>query len=127
MDRLIEKLGPLIIGTCEQVLVASVLAFYLITFALLTIPESITCATSLGQLVWDQFSTPNPYLPAGNLTFRLIKTWTNHVVDVELARVRNLVRLLGGSSPTWSVALSRSALSTAAFPMFVAHIAVRFI
>lgn len=90
MDRLIEKLRRLIISACEQVLVASVLAFHVITFALLTIPESIASATSLGDLIWDQFSTPSPHLPAGDLTFQLIKIWTNHVVDVELPRFADL-------------------------------------
>jgi hypothetical protein len=90
MDRLFEKVHPLIIRASEQVLVGIVLAFHVIVFALLTIPESISSATSLGELVWDQFSTPSPHVPAGDLTFRLIKIWTNHVVDVELPRFRNL-------------------------------------
>lgn len=90
MDRLSEKLGNLIISAGEQFLVASVQAFHAIVFALLTIPESISSATSLGELAWDQLSSPGPHAPAGDLTFRLIKIWTNHVVDVELPRFRKL-------------------------------------
>lgn len=92
MERLIEKLRCLITSASEQVLVASVVAFYVIAFALLTMPESVSCATSLRDLAWDQLSTPNPQTPAGDLTFRLIQIWMNHVVDVELPRVRNLAR-----------------------------------
>ncbi|HSU90779.1 MAG TPA: hypothetical protein VLI44_04980, partial [Sporolactobacillaceae bacterium] len=73
-----------------QVLVASVLAFHVIVFALLTIPESICSATWLGDLIWDQFSTPCPHAPAGDLTLRLIKIWTNHVVEIELPQFPDL-------------------------------------
>lgn len=105
MDLLLEKLRGLIISASEQILVAIVLAFHVITFALLTIPESITSATSLGELLWDQFSSPSPHLPAGDLTFRLIKIWTNHVVDVEIPRVRNLAARFD-----WEFALSHRSL-----------------
>ena len=97
MERFIKKLRDLIRSGGEQVLVASVMAFHVIVFALLTIPESITSATSLGDLAWDQLSSPSPHAPAGDLTFQLIKFWTNHVVDVELPRFRNLLRTSLGS------------------------------
>lgn len=90
MERSYETLRHLIISAGEQVLVASVLAFHMIVFALMTIPETISSATSLGELAWDQLSSPSPHAPAGDLTFRLIKIWTTHVVEVELPRVRNL-------------------------------------
>jgi len=89
MDRLFEELRTLIRSAGEQVLVATVLAFYVIVFAILTIPESISSVTSLGELAWDQLSSPSPQAPT-DLTFRLIKIWTNHLVDVQVPRLRYL-------------------------------------
>jgi hypothetical protein len=109
MDRLVEKLRPLIISACEQILVASVLAFQVITFALLTIPQSVSVA-SLVDLVWDQFSTPSPRAPAGDLTFRLLKIWTDHVIDVELPQFRNLFQRLAAQESAASA--SRPATQT---------------
>jgi hypothetical protein len=105
MDRLFEKVRPLMIHASEQVLVGIVLAFHVTVFALLTIPESISSATSLGGLVWDQLSSPSPHAPAGDLTFRLFRLWTNHVVDVEIPRFRNLAARFDGE-----LALSLSSL-----------------
>src|ERR1700687_2668807 len=96
MDRLFEKVRPLMIYASEQVLVGIVLAFHVTVFALLTIPESISSATSLGGLAWDQLSSPSPHAPAGDLTFRLFRIWTNHVVDVEIPRFRNLAARFDG-------------------------------
>jgi hypothetical protein len=90
MDRLVEKIRLLTLSAGEQVLVAIVLAFHVIAFALLTIPESVSSVTSLGGLVWDQLSSPSPYAPAGDVTLRLIKIWKNYVVEVELPRLRSL-------------------------------------
>ena len=87
MDRLLEKLPRLITSGCEQALVAIVLACFVIAFALLTIPDSISSFTSLCELAWDQLSAPSPHAPAGDLTFRLIKIWTNHVVDLEFPKL----------------------------------------
>jgi len=44
-----------------------------------------------------------PTRPAGDLTFRLFRIWTNHVVDVEIPRFRNLSARIDGK-----LALSRS-------------------
>ena len=96
MDLLLEKVRPLMIYASEQVLVGIVLAFHVTVFALLTIPESISSATSLGGLAWDQLSSPSPHAPAGDLTFRLFRIWTNHVVDVEIPRFRNLAARCDG-------------------------------
>jgi hypothetical protein len=95
MDLLFEKLRRLIIRAGEQILVMGVTAFYLIIFALLTIPDSVS-ASSLADLVWDQFSTPSPRAPAGDLTFWLLKIWAYHIVDVELPRFRNLFSEVAG-------------------------------
>ena len=89
MDLAFEKVRPFVIHAGEQVLVGIVLAFHVTVFALLTIPESITSVVSLGELAWDQLSSPGPHAPAGDLSFRLFKIWTSHVVDVELPRFRN--------------------------------------
>src|SRR6266404_7901171 len=89
MDNLFKKIRPLMIDASEQVLVGIVLAFHVTVFALLTIPESVSSPTSLGGLAWDQLSSPGPHAPAGDLSLRLFKIWTSHVVDVELARFRN--------------------------------------
>ena len=89
MDRLLKELRTLIVRAGEQILVASVLASHLIAVAILTIPDSLS-VTSISDLVWDQFSTPSPHAPAGDLTFRLLKIWTDHIVDVELPRFRNI-------------------------------------
>ena len=91
MDRLIKKLRLLIVSAGEQILVASVVAFHVIAFALVTIPESVSSVTSLGELALDQLSSPSPHAPAGDLTFRLIKIWTNHVVEVAFPRFQSLV------------------------------------
>jgi hypothetical protein len=124
MDRLSENLRNLIISACEQFLVASVQAFHAIVFALLTIPESVSSVTSLGELAWDQVSSPGPHAPAGNLTFRLIKIWTNHVVEVELPRLRNLAAHFD-----WKFALSLHALewrcASLAKPLLVDRVLVR--
>ncbi len=105
MDRLSQKLRNLIISVSEQFLAASVQVFQAIVFALLTIPESISSATSLGDLAWDQLLSPGPHAPAGDLSFRLIRIWTNHVVEVELPQFRNLaVRF------DWQSALNLSSL-----------------
>ena len=87
MDRLFKKLRSLIIRAGEQILVASVLAFYLILVAMLTIPDSLSLI-SLSDLVWDQFSTPSPHAPAGDVTFKLLKIWADHIFDVEVPRIR---------------------------------------
>ena len=87
MDLAFEKVRPLVIYVGEQVLVGIVLAFHVTVFALLTIPESISSPASLGGLAWDQLSSPGPHAPAGDLTFRLIKIWTNHVVDLEFPKL----------------------------------------
>jgi len=89
MDLAFEKVRPLVIYVGEQVLVGIVLAFHVTVFALLTIPESISSATSLGGLAWDQLSSPSPHAPAGDLTFRLFRIWTNHVVEVVVPQVRS--------------------------------------
>ena len=91
MDRLFEKLRSLIIRAGEQVLVVGVKTLHLITFAILTMREPMSAA-SLGDLIWDQFSTPSPPAPAGNLTFWLLKVWTDYIIEVELLRFRNLFR-----------------------------------
>jgi len=95
----------LVASACEQFLVASVQAFHAFVFALLTIPESISSATSLGDLAWDQLSSPGPRVPAGDLTFRLIRIWMNHLVEVELPRVRSLATRFD-----WESALSLRSL-----------------
>jgi hypothetical protein len=89
MDHSFKKLRTLIIRAGEQVLVASVLAVHLIAVAILTIPDSLS-VTSMGDLVWDQFSTPSPHAPAGDLTFKLLKIWLDHVIDVEIPRIRSI-------------------------------------
>ena len=96
MDLVFEKVRPFVTYVGEQVLVGIVLAFHVTVFALLTIPESISSATSLGGLAWDQLSSPSPHAPAGDLTFRLFKIWTNHFVDVEIPRFRNLAARFDG-------------------------------
>jgi hypothetical protein len=96
MDLVFEKVRPFVTYVGEQVLVGIVLAFHVTVFALLTIPESISSATSLGGLVWDQLSSPSPHAPAGDLTFRLFRIWTNHVVDVEIPRFRSLAARFDG-------------------------------
>ena len=60
MDLAFEKVRPFVIHAGEQVLVGIVLAFHVTVFALLTIPESITSAASMGELAWDQLSSPGP-------------------------------------------------------------------
>jgi hypothetical protein len=89
MDRLLKKLRALTVRAGEQILVASVLAFHLIAVAILTIPDSLS-VTSLGDLVWDQFSTPGPHAPAGDVTFKLLKIWADHIIDVEIPRIRSI-------------------------------------
>jgi hypothetical protein len=89
MDRSFKKLRTLIIRAGEQILVASVLAFHLIAVAILTVPDSLS-VTSLADLVWDQFSTPSPHAPAGDITFELLKIWADHIIDVEIPRIRSI-------------------------------------
>jgi hypothetical protein len=91
MERLAKKVRILIVSACEQFIVASVQGFHAIFFALVTIPECICSVTSLSQMAWDQVSSPSPHAPAGDLTLPVIKIWTNHVVEIELPRFRNLV------------------------------------
>jgi hypothetical protein len=88
MHRYLKNPRHLVTRACQQVVVAIILAFHVIAFALLTIPESITCATSLSDLAWDQLSSPSPNPPAGNLSFRLIMCWMNHTTEVILPRLR---------------------------------------
>jgi hypothetical protein len=87
MHRYIKNLRHLIVRAGQQVVVAIILAFHVIAFALLTIPESITSATSLSDLAWDQLSSPSPNSPAGNLSFRLIMCWMNHIDEVIIPRL----------------------------------------
>jgi len=94
MDCSFKKLRTLIIRAGEQILVASVLAFYLIVIAMLTIPDSLSL-TSLSDLVWDQFSTPSPHAPAGDVTFKLLKIWADHLIDVEIPRIRKVSTVAG--------------------------------
>src|SRR5690348_2800300 len=82
MELLAEKIRDLIVSACEQFIVASVQGFHAIIFALLTVPECVSSATSLSHLAWDQVSSPGPHAPAGDLTLPAIKIWTNHVVEV---------------------------------------------
>jgi hypothetical protein len=89
MELLAEKIRDLIVSVCEHFIVASVQGFHAIVFALLTVPECISSATSISHLAWDQVSSPSPHAPAGDLTLHLIKIWTNHVVEVVVPRVRS--------------------------------------
>src|SRR6266481_8877663 len=89
MELLVEKIRHLIVSASEQFIVASVQGFHAIVFALLTVPECISSATSISQLAWDQVSSPSPHAPAGDLTIHLIKIWTNHVVEVVVPQVRS--------------------------------------
>ena len=95
MDCSFKKLRTLIIRAGEQILVMSVTALHLIICALLTIPDSVS-ASSLTDLVRDQFSTPSPRAPAGDLTFWLLKIWADHIVELELPRFRNLFSEVAG-------------------------------
>ena len=89
MELLAEKIRNLIVSACEHFIVASVQGFHAIVFALLTVPECISSATSISHLAWDQMSSPGPQAPAGDLTLHLIKIWTNHVVEVVVPRVHS--------------------------------------
>ena len=86
------KMPSRIIGNASpQAVVATVLATHVAVLALLAVPEmSRTIVSSLiwlGELGWDQLSSPTPPTPAGDITPRVIRIWTNHVAEVELPRL----------------------------------------
>jgi len=96
MNYVLKKLNSIIGNASPQAIVATVLAMHLAVLASVVVPElSCTIGSSLiwlGQLGWDQLSSPSPPTPAGDITMRVIRIWTNHVAEVELPQLRALLR-----------------------------------
>jgi hypothetical protein len=92
MNYVLKKLSDIIGNASPQATIATILATHVAVLALLAVPElSCTIASSLiglGELGWDQLSSPSPPTPAGDITLRVIRIWTNHVAEVELPRLR---------------------------------------
>jgi len=101
MDRIFEKLHRLILDAVEQLLVATLMALYLIAFALLTAPGSTYSLTALCGLAWDQLSSPSPHAPAGDLNFWMIRFWTNHLIHIEFPRLRHVAIRFGSAGWRW--------------------------
>ena len=104
MDLALVKLGCVSSSESTQLIVVAALAIETAIVLLTTAVPDFGCtfvsfATSLGQTVWVQLSTPSPPMPAGDITIRLIRMWLNHAVEVELPRLRSLV----GMSLIWPV------------------------
>jgi len=96
MEFELKKLGRMIATASPRALIATLVAIHVIVVAILAIPEfncvAISSATSLGHLAWSQLSTPSPPTPAGDITMRLIRTWSNQVLEVEIPRFRKFAR-----------------------------------
>ena len=92
MNYVLKKLLVILGNTSPQAIVATVLATHVAILALRAVPElSCTIASSLiwfAELGRDHLSSPNPPAPAGDITLRVIRIWTNHVAEVELPRLR---------------------------------------
>ena len=104
MEFALKKLSRIVATVSPRALIATLVAIHVVVLAILAIPEvnclAMSSATSLGHVVWSQFSTPSPPTPAGDITMRLIRTWSNHVLEVEIPRslkfARGSVRVLEG-------------------------------
>jgi hypothetical protein len=95
MDYALEKLDRIIASARTQVIVAAVSAIVaVIVVAFLSAPEFldavISIVTSFLQFAWDYVTSPNPPMPAGDLTMRLIRLWSLHIVEVEFPRLREV-------------------------------------
>jgi hypothetical protein len=90
MEFAFKRLSRMIATTSPRALVATLVAIHLIVVAILAVPEfncvAMSSATSLGHMAWSQLSTPSPPTPAGDITMRLIRIWSNHFLEVEIPR-----------------------------------------
>lgn len=95
MNCALKKLITSISSGASRDLVALLLGLQLIILALLAIPmvssAALPLASSIAQMAWDQFSTPSPPSPAGDLTIGVLRMWSRHVVEVELPRIRDFM------------------------------------
>lgn len=108
------------IATVEpRTLVATLLTMHLIVVALIAIPElggvAVSTATTLGHIAWSQLSTPTPPTPAGAITIGLIRIWLNHVVDVEVPRLKGFATSLCGYCEELALARSEAFSSFARY------------
>jgi hypothetical protein len=91
MNYVLKNLGSIIGNASPQAIVATVLAMHVAVLALLAVHElGCTIASSLiwlGQLGWDQLSSPSPPMPAGDITMRLLRVWANHIIEVEVPKL----------------------------------------
>src|SRR5271167_4678215 len=75
-----------------RALVATILTIHVIVVVLLAVPEfrfaAVTCTTSLGHIVWNHVFSPSPPTPAGGITMSVIRSWSNHIIEVEFPRLR---------------------------------------
>ncbi len=102
MNCALRKLIGSISSETSRNLIAILFALQLIIVALLAVPmfsdAALSFATSMGQMAWDQLSTPSPPAPAGDLTIRVLKMWSNHFVEVELPRIRDVMARIASAT-----------------------------
>src|SRR5216684_2720818 len=91
MNNSLKKLTSIATNSSNRVLLAAVVAIQVIVIALIAF-ASFRCAVEsftiyVGQLAWNQLSTPSPPTPAGDITMQVIRIWMNHVVEVKLPQI----------------------------------------